>query len=473
MSGKNPQGARNGAFFFLLAAITALGLASCSAPVGWGVVLWPPEIPGIDERPEASDQPPTVAGAEATASPAPSGLASGDLVPVYVKSLIRKIYVVGVPGSKAKVELEQWRVEFSKGKGKAKKYRDAFAECAPLFAIATKDGLEIREKADNKEDTVYRLRASERLKLLRKVEGVAVETGGKRLAGDWYEALSADGTKGYVYSNTLRVYDVRSGSVAAGSPAETDGSEASIDIALSKTWRPEYFKRMLDDGRFDLSEFSLKYGFFVDTMKKELKVELPKHSIRVAYTGVVALKRNLYGFEGTNVRLLLRGDDLLTLEFPLPDGKTRSEVMVTVEADIEAAIRAEEDRRQAILGKVLSRGRILRSDSYGSLEIQRSRRFSWTGYGMLSPLVIPEGSGESGEMAFDGYLDEELAKDLDGVMSFYFDGLPRSTPVRFYYSITADGLRLEQVPPAAFDPTGLVARKRGTGPLVAFFSFAE
>jgi hypothetical protein len=57
------------------------------------------------------------------------------------------------------------------------------------------------------------------------------------------------------------------------------------------------------------------------------------------------------------------------------------------------------------------------------------------------------------------------------VISFFFDGLSPTSPVRFFYTLTADGVRLEQLPPGAFDPSGLVAQKRGTGPIVAFFSF--
>jgi hypothetical protein len=396
MSGPaRPQASISTRFFLLLSVFAALSLSSCSAPVGWGVILWPPEVGGMEE---GAAVPPAE---EPSPSPKPTGLVAGDMVPVYVKSLIRKIYVVGLPDGKEKAELEQWRVQYSKGKRAARAYRTEFEECSPLYAIATRNGLELRDKPDNKADTVYRLRDFERIKLIKKVEGVIVETGGKRLPGDWYLTLASDGTRGYVFSNTLRVYDSRTGAVSGGS-ASPDSGEASIDVVLSKTWRPEYFKTMIENGRYDLKDFSLKYGLFFDTLKKEIKIELPRQSRRFPYQGTVELKQNLFGFEGNHVRVLMRKDDLITLEFPLPDGKTRSEIFVTIEEDIEAAIKAEESRRQAILGGILSRGRVLTSDSYGVLGLQPSRRFSWTGYGLLSPLVIPEGSGETGEIAFDG-----------------------------------------------------------------------
>jgi hypothetical protein len=445
-------------------------------------VLWPPGIvEGVaaaegtqaDYLAAGESLEPGPSAASAASDPA-LGLRPGDLVPVYVKSLIRDIFVVGVPANGQKAEVKQWRLEFFSSRAKAKAYLKGYSANAYAFAVATRNGLEIREKPSNLADTAYRLRSMEVIKLLRKVQGQAVETGGRQLEGDWWLALACDGTRGYVFSNTLRVFDPRESTAAqAAVGIDTEARDASIDLVMAKTWRPEYMKTMIEEGRYDLKDFDPRYGLFFDLETKRIRVELPQVSRSFPYDAPVRLKPRLFGFNGNAVRVQIRADDLITLEFPLADGRTRSEIFVTLDADIVSLARQEEARRQALLEGILARGRILASDAYGSLVLAASRRFIWTGYGLLSPLIIPEGAGESGEIAFDAYVDGELGKSFAGVMSFYFDGLARNRPVRFYYALTADGLRLEQVPEGAFDPIGLLAKKRAIGPVVAFFSFSS
>jgi len=47
----------------------------------------------------------------------------------------------------------------------------------------------------------------ESVKVLNRVEGEAVFTGGKALPGEWYFVQAADGTRGYVFSNTMILYE--------------------------------------------------------------------------------------------------------------------------------------------------------------------------------------------------------------------------------------------------------------------------
>lgn len=467
----------------LLAALCGalcLGFSvSCSRTIGWGVVLWNLDSGGAaaavaagDASANATGPGKPATGESAAAVDFVKGLEPGQIVPIYVKSTLRKVYIVGVPGSGKNAELAQWRVERFSSKSKAKAFRKEFEPCFSLWGIATRGTLTMRETPDNTSRQVYRLRENEMLKLIKKVDGGEVKTGERKLSGDWYRALATDGTVGYVFSNTLSVLDSSKQSLAQSqSSLEQEKRVETVETILSKTWRPEVFRRMIEDGRYDLEEFSMRYGMFADLTKRQIRIELPNLSKVFNYQKAIRLRAGLFGFQGTDLQLQARGDDLLTVTFPDDNGKSKAVVMVLVEEDMEALARAEEARRQSILEGILAKGSTLTSDSYGELTLSRSRRFTWKGYDLLSPAVIPGGMGAAGELAFDRYVDDGLSGSFDGVVNFVFDSLPKGDAVRFYYKLTADGLKLEQMPPDAFDPTGLVAVKRGTGPIVAFFSF--
>jgi hypothetical protein len=477
----------------LVLAFSALA-AACTPVIGWGVVLWSTDAKGIDAQganalgadvpgaldgldPQAASPSPgpgsSAAAKPAAASPGSPNLSIGQIVPVYVKSAIQKVYIVGIPSSGRKAEIAQWRIEFFPSKSKAKAFLKLFEPTRSLWALATRDGLPVRAKPETAGDRVYRLQEKEVVKIIKKTSGEVVKTGDQALEGDWYQVLCGDGTRGFAFSNTLTMFDTENqtaAQAAAGSRADRDDS---IDLILSKTWRPEIFKTMIQDGHYDLDEFSMRYGMFSDLTKKQIRLELPALSEVFNYDEAVKLRANLYGFTGTSLQIQARGDDLLTLSFPDENGKTKAIVLVLVEDDMEALSRAEESRRQQILEGILSRGSTLASDTYGEISLTRSRRFTWKGYELLTPGVVPGGLGESGELLFDRYVDEDLAGTFSGVLNFKFDLLPKEDSVRFYYSLSPEGLRLEQMPPDAFDPTGLVAQKRAAGAVVAFFGYRE
>jgi hypothetical protein len=471
----------------LLAACACFAV-SCTPVIGWGVVLWNFDsrgaAPAEASSPEADAAPDSETfGAEAAMPERKSssveyieGLANGQIVPIYVKSNIQNSYIIGIPGSGRKAELPIWRIERFSSKSKAMAFRKEMEPCLDLWGIATRNALIMRASPDTNSASrqVYRLREKEMLKMLKKVAGAEVKTGDKKLEGDWYQALSSDGTRGYVFSNTLSLLDSSKMSVLQSAASlDQKKRDESIELVLSKTWRPEIFRKMIDEQRYDLEEFSMRYGMFSDMVKKQIRIELPNLSKVFNYTESVRLKPGLFGFQGTNLQIQVRGDDILTVSFPDDNGKSKAIVMVLVEEDMEALSRAEENRRQAILEGIIAKGSTLTSDTYGELVLSASRRFTWKGYDLLSPAAIPGGMGDSGEIAFDRYVDDGLSGAFDGVINFMFDSLPKGDAVRFYYKMSSDGMKLEQMPPDAFDATGLTAIKRGSGPIVAFFSFGS
>jgi hypothetical protein len=467
-----------------VAALFALAslLCSCSPRLGWGVVLWT----------------------------APEGpLPAGSIVPVYIKSNIQKVYVVGVPGAKGKdrgkkVELPFWQIELYPTRGRAAARVKAMGENVSLYMIAARDGLPLRDKPSNAGKRVFRLREGQSVKVLDKVEGDAVSTGGQALPGSWYQVLADDGTTGYTFSYAFHLYDESK----EGPPVLAAAKEAlsgRVDLIFSRSWRPEYFQEMLDDNRVDLDYFSLRYGFFVDAIRRQIRLELPAASQVFNYSSVSESK-GLYVFEGTPLKIKIESDTRMVCSWSGPalagsdeTDATDASVDAASQADAAAAVAAQSDDSsslpaasaastgaggsaafvvsasdpaESIRLEALRRQKLLvafvdgvggswippsgAADS-GKLSLAKNGRFTWKDRGASVSTLVPDGAGEGGEVAFRLFLDPALGASWDGVLSLRFDPASNDSPrqrwVDFLYRRTPTGLVLALASP----PSGLVA----------------
>ena len=473
-----------------LAAVIAALLAfaalfgSCSARLGWGVVLWA----------------------------APEGpLPAGAIVPVYIKSNIQKVYVIGVPGAKGKdrgkkIELPFWQVELYPTHGKAASRVKAMGENVGLYMVATRDGLPLRDKPANVAKRVYRLRDGQSVKVLEKAEGDAVSTGGQTLPGSWYLVLADDGTTGYAFSYAFRLYD----EAKEGPPVLAAAKEAlsgRVDLIFSRSWRPEYFQEMLDDNRIDLDYFSLRYGFFVDAIRRQIRLELPGASKVFNYTGISESK-GLYAFEGTPLKIKIESDTRMVCTWTGPiapagakapsdasdqsaDAAQADEVaaaaaatqaddqppssfetpaagaeslastgaggsadFVVLAQEPRESIRLEGLREQKLLSSLVDEiGGSVREAEGSSLSLTKNGRFTWTARGQAAAAVLPADAGQSGEAAVRLFLDPALGSSWEGVLSLRFDQVSNDAPrprwVDFLYRRSPSGLVLAPAAPAS------------------------
>ncbi|HRY72269.1 MAG TPA: SH3 domain-containing protein [Spirochaetia bacterium] len=410
---------RPGRGLLALALLLAVlgGLSSCSRRLGWGVVLWT----------------------------APEGpLPAGSVVPVYIRSNINKVYVVGSLDGKKKLELPFWQVELFPSKPKAKARVAEFGPAVSLYLIASRDGLPVREKPSNGARRIYRLHEGQSVKALAKVEGEVVKTGDEVLLGDWYYVLTDDGSRGYAFSNTMRLFDEATESAAAPALAQASGSPARADLLFSRSWRPEYFQEMLDDGRVDLDLFSARFGLFTDAVRRQVRIELPSVSQVFDYDSLSEEGGSLV-FEGTPLRVRFEGERRLVADWsgrsaqalqpeaeepgsagpaadsgaeaPKPGADGRA-VFTILSKELRDAVRDEELRRQKLLDAFLAFGEEWVYEPSGaeppdpaaaqapasSLVLSRSKRFSWTGVGALPSGYLPEdvaaALGEAPGLAF-------------------------------------------------------------------------
>lgn len=410
-------------------------MTSCSTKDRWALVLWPPEG---------------------------SAIAYGAVVPIHFKSNITKTYAVDVPKSRAKEELDLWRVQTFPSRSKAQASAASFAQLASIFGVAARDGLLLREKPDNTSDQVFRLRLGQEVKLLRKVDGAALETGGARLEGDWYEALCDDGTKGYVFSNQLLLWDVSKGPKPEPGPGKP-AVDSSLSALFDTVWRPDYFDAMVASKQIDLGSYQPRFGLFADALRKIIRVERANFSRIYKYTDITRRDDGMYEIVPGGATFYFTSDGSLVF-VPAPadvppdvlakaqaDGGADAVVsysFVRQKEDVLAVVAAEERRQLSLLATFVAAGERFESESTGVFIATKSTRFTWVAYGSLTPRIIPDGAGETGSIAMDLFLSPELAAAWDGAFTLRFDGDTHPV-VRFAYKLDGDALTLAYVPPEA------------------------
>jgi len=138
--------------------------------------------------------------------------------------------------------------------------------------------LPIRDKPSVSARRVYRLKLGESVKVLGKGQGEAVFTGGTALPGEWYFVQAIDGTRGYVFSNTMILYEEKEGATTAFAAQAPQPNAALLDMLYAKPWRPAYFQLMLDENTIDPDLFDLSYGLFADAKNSEVRINLPGYS---------------------------------------------------------------------------------------------------------------------------------------------------------------------------------------------------
>jgi hypothetical protein len=455
---------RTRAAFLLASALAFMALlGSCAPRLGWGVLLWA----------------------------APEGpLPAGSIVPIFIKSNIQKVYVVGVPGLKGrdrnkKIELPFWQLELFPSHRAAIARVKAMGPNMSLYMIAARDGLPLRDKPSNGARRVYRLREGQSVKILEKAEGDTVSTGNQVLPGSWYYVLTDDGTRGYAFSYALRIYD----EAKEGPPVLASAKQAlsgRVDLIFSRSWRPEYFQEMLDDGRIDLDYFSLRFGVFSDAVRRQIRIELPAASEVFNYTDISEAD-GFYVFQGTPLKIKIESDTRMVCYWS-PEGPASDQAPDSGSAPADAAapgvapaavpvqdaaiegyksagidgsagfavpgtdpldtIRLENLRRQKLLVAFVDEvGGSWSAAGSGRLVISKNGRFTWKDRLGESAALVPDELGGSGDIAFRLFPDPSLASAWTGSFSLRFDPDPaakgRQKWLDFLYRRSPGGLVLQ------------------------------
>jgi hypothetical protein len=431
-----------------LCLITVL-LASCTRLMGWGILLWSSEDP-----------------------PVPSGTA----LPVYIRSNINKVWVAGIPeeyrvnnDSIDKFEVPLSHLELVGSQKKAEERVAGFRPYALSYAETLQDGLPIRDNTDNNARRVYRLKLGEIVKILKKTEGnPVISTTGEPLPGDWYQVLTEDGNTGYCFSYRLRLFEHLGGPLIAAKPEQLEEEDAELEKLLAKTWSPESYGTMVNSRRIDLEELSRHWGFSPGADTGIARIYLPDLDLTFSYSAIKLTGNRSWRFEGASLQMNLQSENLLAVQYTDSGGRLQTLLFASLSAAVDDLIIQESARRDTLYYNIFSQGPEFTSNNYGTLTFLGNDKFTWTGYNLLIPQVIPSSVLGSGTVEMGLFLASDLQSRYDGAFTLRFEGLNGyDALVNFMYSIDNQGFRIEYAPSANIN--GVTVNRRASSPLVMYF----
>lgn len=424
--------------------------------MGWGVLLWSTENPPVP---------------------------SGTMLPVYIKSNIDQVWVVGIPeefrGAKTdvkKMEVPLSQFEFTGSKSKTRKYAAEFAPYARVYAENLHDGLPVRETPDNSARRVYRLRTGEVIKILNIAKGAAaISASGEPLPGDWYRVLTHDGIIGFCFSNRLKLFDnldepVQTSSVARG---ETN-QDPDLDMVMSKTWSAESYLQMVTARRLNIAELEKKWRFEPGQDSGIAKIILPELEKEFRYEGIFPDGERAWRFEGANLQMHLRSNTTLAVQYKEDSGGMRTLLFVSLSSNINDLILQENARRSEQFAAIYDQGPKYSSNNYGTITFSAQGSFVWEDYDLLVPNLISMDATGSGRVQMDLFLTPSFEERYTGACTFRFAGAgaafsggSNNSRIRFMYSLDSQGIRLEVVPDYAVED--VTVTRRSSSPMVLYF----
>ncbi|MCL2191682.1 MAG: SH3 domain-containing protein [Treponema sp.] len=437
---------------FLALAVSVF--SSCSSRLGWGVLLW------------ASDDP---------------FVPSGTVLPVYIRSNIDGVWVVGLPDGMRtssgldKMEVPIAHLELVGNRARADAHAQGFAPFALTYAENLQAGLPIRANPDNNARRVYRMREGDIIKVLgvsaRGVPPLGVT--GAPLPGQWYRVLTEDGTVGYTFSYRLRFFEHVGGTLAAPDfVAHESPSGSDLDLLMSRTWLPESYLTMVNSGVINLEELSRRWHFNPGRDTNVAHVVMPGINQLFPFTGIVPSGSRAWRFEGTPLSAQLRSDTVLSVQFTEAGGAVRNLTFVSLPVDIDDLIAGEIARRASLHGEIFRHGPVFTSSNFGTIVFGEDGAFSWRGFDLLVPQHIPRGAQGYGTVSMDLFLSPALENHYDGAFTMRFAGSDgrEVASLRSMYTLDSQGFRIEIVPESSID--GVTVARRASSPMVLFF-FAD
>ena len=423
---------------------------SCSSRLGWGVLLWSLEEPAIP---------------------------SGAVLPVYIRSNIDKVWVVGVPegyrirGGADKIEIPLSRLELAGSRRRANRLAGSFSPYALVYAENLQDGLPIRDNPDNGARRVYRLRLGEIIKVLSLETGSpAISATGDPLPGDWYKVLTEEGTTGYCFSYRLKLFEHGGGQLAASAPVISETIEdADLDMLMSRVWSPELYSTMINYQRIDLDALSLRWRFDPGQETGTARIFAPGIDRNFEYIAIRPDGRRAWRFEGTSLLMQLRSDTTLAVQFSEGAGAMRTLLFVSLPVDVDDLIIQENARREMLYNTIYNQGPVFTSNNYGTIVFEQDGAFTWRGFDLLVPQHIDEHVRGKGTVSMDLFLAPDFEDRYNGAFTMRFadrDAGAESV-LRCMYSLDSQGFRIEIAPDSSIDD--ITVARRAASPMVLYF----
>lgn len=403
--------------FFLFGAILicALTLNSCRRSIGYSVLLW--------DVPEKN-------------------LQDGQILKVYFKSNISQVYVVELPDTNENYEIPLWQLTEPQSRSKAETTAQKYREYIHQYAHIKVDGLPVRAEAVNTSKQVYRLHKNEVVKILYKGQGQdVIMHDGSKLDGDWLCVLTNGGTKGWCFSHSLALFTTGyNGEIVSGEieEIEMEDNDTILTQVLQAKWYPESYTRILKENLIDLESMKSDYGFDTGVESGKVSVTMKDRARNAKYSGITKVRDNVYDFTGTPFKMIINNADEIIINYSGNDDKPEAYTFVTISQDynISEIIQKEKDRRTAEIQKLYDVDSF-NSQSFGTLIFTSLNTFSWDGFSLLVPDIVPRDAHGKGKVSIKYLVSKQLQNYFDGVLTFNFENTDKE--VNFLYKYYSNG----------------------------------
>lgn len=394
----------------------------------------------------------------------------GDILPVYIRSNISHVYVIGTSDGQ-KVEIPLWQLTEPVKKSKVLQVQSKYQKNAHTYASVKTDGLPCRSEPVNTSKQVYRLRKGEEIKILFEGKGQVPMTGGKPLEGGWYKILTSDGTQGWCFSYNLTLFEKdESGNQIGGQLiVEKDTVDEVYNSLLSKNWYPDYFQTMINTGNIDLQKFNPTYRFAIDVENNKVLLNWEKIHKSWAYEGYSKIDDNKYELKNLPIQIIYRRADYIVIRYTGENGKPQELNYVILSENLEEVVAKEKERRVSEFEKIINHGNTFKSSSYGTITFSSEGTFQWINYKLLVPSILDASAKSYGTVSVKYALSKALSSQYDGVITFKFEGM--SKEVNFLYKLEEGALRLEDATGAKID--GNLLKARGSSPMILYFTVSK
>ena len=306
------------------------------------------------------------------------------------------------------------------------------------------------------------------MKVLDTVHGnPPISASGDPLPGDWYKVLTHDGTIGFCFSYRLRLFNHTEGPLQAGPIMRMETApDPDLDMILARTWSPESYLRMINTRQINIRELEMHYRFDPGQDTGTARIIMPDMEVEFTYESILPEGERAWRFDGTSLRMHLRNNTTLAVQFLDNMGSRRTLLFVALSSDVDDFIMQENSRRETQFRAIYSQGPVFTSNNYGSITFTQTGRFVWTGFDLLVPQLIPSGARGEGQVHMDLFITPSFTAQYNGAFTLRFTD-SQNTNLRFMYSLDNQGLRLEVVPDFAVE--NITVTRRASSPMVLYF----
>jgi hypothetical protein len=389
-------------------------LSSCSniTLAGYGVVLW--------------------GGEEFSLSP-------GTIVEIHSQSSFDETYTVSTLEDELEYSVHKGFIHKTDKKREAVEFRNRYKEYFDTYAVASVNGVRIREKPGIESALVYKLRKGEEVKVVKEEEITDPE---KPRTGNWYRVVTADGYEGYGYGKYLTLKTGEEKIAHASTPSLY---EKLGERFFGTPWRPDYMRRMVDEQRINLERFDPRIGLFPDRDEHAIRIRTIKSSHEYSIESPSVSPPKTLIFSKGELKIEFQDKNSIIAEYEHRGSLVR-EQYVRLDNAMEKTIQAEEERRKEKYERFLSKGDSYVSSSYGALHFREDFAVTWKWREKVPERILPSEAAVKGTLEFDVYLAEELSSAYTGAFSLVFPFADREQEITFVYERNENGIRLIYIP---------------------------